>query len=342
MQVNFNNAEITMLQTPEVNTSGTSNELNLSSAILNLQNLNISEPAKTGVTSFSSEAISEKRRILQRALNLQDAADSLLSHLKSNSSSLSGSLATDTSSESLAITFGEEENTINSVGSLSNLSSGSFSINGIAISINTEDDSLIDVLNRINTAEAGVQASYDYAEQTVTIKSLNQNQILLENGSSNFFSGLNLHEGYIAGDITNNEESVSLDSKTQLYFSRFATRFNRLLNSDFALAEENDFRDALIQTAQNSIRNFIDGSFSTGEVHLNSSIKMNINSELANFLNSTIEFDEEDNPNNFLNFLSSPNGLVSPFVSLTESNNNQLKESLSSKSNGGLIISTQI
>lgn len=273
-------------------------------------------------------------------MNVQDAASTLLNYLKSNGSSLSGSLASDTSESSLELTLGEEEDAINSVTNLSNISSGSFQINGVSIKINVDTDSLNNIIDRVNNAETGAQLSYNYSDQTITISSLYRNQILLQNGSSNFFSGLNLHEGYISGDVSNNEESIVISPETQLHFNRFASRFNRLMNSDFMLAEEEGFRDALIKAAKNSVRDFIDKNFSSGEIRLESNVRMTINSDAANFLSSSISFEDADTPLDFFNLLTSSKGIISPFTSLT--NNNQLKESLSQSSKNGLIISSQL
>ncbi|MCH2208955.1 MAG: hypothetical protein MK132_24260 [Lentisphaerales bacterium] len=342
MQVNFNPAEIAIFQLPETPPVNQTNSFNLSNAILDLQNINSIQPDNVGVTRISSETISEKQRILQRALNLQDAASTLLNHLKSNGSTLSGSLARDTSETSLKLALGEEENTISSVSNLSNLSSGTFQINGMTIAVDIDKDSILDVLERANNASTGTQLSYNYSDQTVSISSLNKNLILLQNGSSNFFSGLNLHEGYISGDLNNNEEAISVTPDTQLHFKRFTSRFNRLMNSNFDLAKEEDFRDTLAQAAKNSVRNFIDNNFSSGDVRLESDVRMSINSQTVNFLNSTISFEDNDSPISIFNFLSSAEGILSPFVSLTNSNNTQLKESLTISTNNSLIISTEI
>lgn len=341
MQVNFSNSNISIFQLPEVNFERSGNAFKLSDAIINLQNLNVELPEKTGTKSFSSESVVEKRRILQRTLNLQDAASSLLSHLKINGNTLSGSLASDTSSESLELSFGDEQSSISSVSNLSDIRSGSFKINGILIDIETSSDSLEDIVNRINNSNSGVEASYDYADQTLTISSLDRNQILLENGSSNLFTALNLHEGYISGNDSNDEEAISIDSETQLYFKRFAGRFNQLMNSDFRLAEKETLKDSIIDYIKDSINTYIDSNFTSGKARLESNVELTLDSQNALFSNYTISFEEADNPQKFIQFLTSGNGMLSPFVSLID-NDTQLKQSLDGRQNNSVIISTKI
>lgn len=60
MQVHFNNSEIAIFQLPKENELGQTNSFDLSDAILDLQKLEIDEPKTVGITSFSTETISEK------------------------------------------------------------------------------------------------------------------------------------------------------------------------------------------------------------------------------------------------------------------------------------------
>ncbi|MCM8533897.1 MAG: hypothetical protein NE330_22230, partial [Lentisphaeraceae bacterium] len=174
---------------------------------------------------------------------------------------------------------------------------------------------------KVNNKEIGVELSYDPADQTVTIKSLSKNSMLLEDGSSNFFSALGLHEGIISGDTQNDEETVAVDSETQLHFNRFTSRFNRLMSSNFTLANQQDFQKAMVSLTKNSINKFIDSNFSSGEIRLESNVTMNVSSQGAHFLSSSISFEEQDTASDFLAFLNSNNGLISQLASLSNTPN---------------------
>lgn len=68
------------------------------------------------------------------------------------------------------------------------VTSGTFKVNGITISIDTATDSLADVVQRINDSDAGVMASYDTATDSIRVVSetLGSRTIRFESGTSNF------------------------------------------------------------------------------------------------------------------------------------------------------------
>ncbi|HOE65964.1 MAG TPA: flagellar filament capping protein FliD [Candidatus Hydrogenedentes bacterium] len=74
------------------------------------------------------------------------------------------------------------------------ISSGTFSINGIAFVVDATQDALTDVLNRINQSDAQVTATYDAASDSVQLASkvLGSRTIALASGTSNFLGVTNL------------------------------------------------------------------------------------------------------------------------------------------------------
>lgn len=76
------------------------------------------------------------------------------------------------------------------------ITSGAFTINGIRINIDAVNDTLGDVLSRINASDAGVIASYDSTTDTIRIVSKELGSRLIRFGSvtdtSNFLSMVNL------------------------------------------------------------------------------------------------------------------------------------------------------
>lgn len=68
------------------------------------------------------------------------------------------------------------------------VTSGSFKINGITITVDAAVDSLSDVLGRINDSDAGVTASYDASTDSIRIVSdtLGSRTISFQSGTSNF------------------------------------------------------------------------------------------------------------------------------------------------------------
>ncbi|HOZ49430.1 MAG TPA: flagellar filament capping protein FliD [Candidatus Hydrogenedentes bacterium] len=74
------------------------------------------------------------------------------------------------------------------------VTSGTFRINGITITIDAATDSISDVLTRINDSDAQVTASYDTSGDTIKIVSntLGSRTIRFESGTSNFLDVTNL------------------------------------------------------------------------------------------------------------------------------------------------------
>lgn len=72
--------------------------------------------------------------------------------------------------------------------------SGSFSVNGVSITVDPTTDSVNSVLQKINSSEAQVTASYDASTDTirVTSKALGSRTINFQTGSSNFLDVTNL------------------------------------------------------------------------------------------------------------------------------------------------------
>lgn len=96
------------------------------------------------------------------------------------------------------------------VESLSMVQSGSISVNGISIDIDTNTDSLNDILDRITASEAGVTASYDSSSKRVSLVSNDsESQLTLDSGSTNFFPTVAISDGtYEATDSTIQTQGV--------------------------------------------------------------------------------------------------------------------------------------
>ena len=93
-------------------------------------------------------------------------------------------------------TDGDREKPLADVARFSSVQSGLLSVNGIAIYVDVNVDSLNDVLGRINASGAGVTASLDGTAQRVTIISnvLSQ-ELVLDSGGTGFFPALEISDG---------------------------------------------------------------------------------------------------------------------------------------------------
>lgn len=89
----------------------------------------------------------------------------------------------------------ELEATLDSVPGLSAISSGTFTINGVGVSIDTASDSLSDVLERIESLVPGVTARFDEQKNTVVIGGSGNEALVLDSGGTSFFSGVGVAAG---------------------------------------------------------------------------------------------------------------------------------------------------
>jgi hypothetical protein len=317
--------------------------LDISKSILELQSIDYVTPTqKSKPHAFNSAAISEKRNILQRALNLQESSATLLNYIRENRTQLYGELPSQTSEASIDITLGEEQNNIATVGAFSSIKNGTFKVNGYDISIDTSTESLQDVIDKINAAETGAEASYDFSNNTLTISATTNKPLLLENGSSDFFSATKLKTGYISTSKTSNLDTFLKSSPTQELFNRFTSRYNRFMNSDFDLAGNVSFRDALNSLSNKAIKSYIQNDFKSGAIKLDSNVSLHRSESSTLFTSNTISFSDEDSPSNFFNFLSAENGILPTLASLTGNHTKELKKSLSSNNPSGILYSRSI
>jgi len=91
------------------------------------------------------------------------------------------------------------ETALDQVSALS-VSDGNFRVNGINFNVDTSTDTLTDVIDRINASGANVTAAYDQAQDKVTITSNTAGEDLaLVDGTSNFFTGVDIATGTISG-----------------------------------------------------------------------------------------------------------------------------------------------
>lgn len=84
------------------------------------------------------------------------------------------------------------------VDDFSAVQAGSVVINGESIAVDPGADSLATTLDRINSSDAGVAATFDSGTQVVTIESTSEaNELTLDSNGTNLFQALNIPEGRV-------------------------------------------------------------------------------------------------------------------------------------------------
>jgi len=98
-------------------------------------------------------------------------------------------------------TIDETTAVIADVASLSTISSGTFEINGVAVTVDVLNDSIDDLLERINSSGAGVTASYDPSTGELGIQADDSSDLVLQDGTSNFLSVFGLEDGTFQAEV---------------------------------------------------------------------------------------------------------------------------------------------
>lgn len=314
----------------------------ISQPLLELSELELTAPENVGTTLLVSSTLDERRKVLQRGLNLEDAAKSLLDYVREYGRQIRGDKASISSDTEISITLDEAQSTIDSVSALSGISTGSFNINGETIQIDTSTDSLYDVIDRINDAGAGVKASFNFDDGELTITSLREAPLFMENGSSNFLEGTYLKDGFIAGENGINMRDFLETDSVQQKFSRFTGRFNRLMAVNFEVARLTDFESNIQSLFRSGIQTHVDSGYESGAIRLSSDVQFFMNSDQTRFTKTTIGFNSADTPYSFFNFLESTSGILGALSSLSGNQSDALKENIRPTYNGGLIIDKKI
>ncbi|MCB1196354.1 flagellar filament capping protein FliD, partial [bacterium] len=162
---------------------------------------------------------------------------------------------------------------------------GYFTINNITIEIDVDNDTLAEVLSRINTSQAGVSAFYDDVTDRVTISSKKTGEeITFENDTSNFLKNINVldqsgdtnsatgkstYAGTTA-EVVVNGETLTRDGNT---FSLGGTTFTLKTVGSANVAVEQD-----TAKARNAVKGFVDqfnNTMSVIDTQLKGSLKGN-------------------------------------------------------------------
>lgn len=321
------------------------------------------EVAPTGESSLiSGPAVTERRKILQRGLTLHDAASDLLSYVKRNGRQLRGSFGTQTSSDTFSVSPTEADEVIDNVDSLSGISTGSFTINGVLLQVDTSTDTFNELISRINSANTGVTATYNFSTEELTVNSLRSDMVRLEDGSAAFFEATNLEDGIFSGDTAVKYNEFLTSSTFQTKLSRFTNQFNKLLKLDFTEAYSLDYKKEIIsndrinleytseenykeelqrQTLEN-INKHIDSGFAHGALRLASAVEIVLTENLLYFSQSQVSFNSNDAPADLFNFLENDNGFLSQTLITSKRHNTALQRQISDNGTTGLMVGKTI
>lgn len=124
----------------------------------------------------------------------------------------------------------ENQQLLQDVALFDSVTNGNFSINNTAISVDRSGDSLDSIIERINTAGAGVTASFDSSSQQVIIESNDADSALdIDSNGTGLFAALNIPEGRVdavaSGSGVSRRRSYLIADELQAAFGGLNTLF---------------------------------------------------------------------------------------------------------------------
>ena len=150
----------------------------------------------------------------------------------------------------------DSDRLINTVADLSEAGTGNFEINGVSINVDVGTDSLSDVVARINSSGAGVTASYTESSNVVTIVSQSKTaDLVLDNGTSNFFSALNITAGTYKAPPEDGAGGRILENPDlfELELEKFGSELDEIFKNGFKGLDDEELRPAIEQALTGTI-----------------------------------------------------------------------------------------
>ena len=170
-------------------------------------------------------------------------------------------------------TDSQSETALENVAQFSSMQSGNLLINGDEISIDVQNDTLNDVLDRINQANIGVTAEFDTSSQRVSLLAVPEvGSLAIDGNGTGFFAALNMPEGRVdargRGDGFAKQQSYRIADSLETAFDEINAFFGKKAFSDPA--------DSTIR----ALRNVLDGALGSafGNAELAARLGLNLNS----------------------------------------------------------------
>ena len=110
----------------------------------------------------------------------------------------------------------DDQQVLSKTTQFSSVTSGSFAVNGVSISINKDTDTVTSIVNRINTANAGVTAAFNSSTNKIVLTGTSNSEDLITVGSdtTGFLHAANLNTGNtVRGNLPDDQQVFSKTSQ---------------------------------------------------------------------------------------------------------------------------------
>lgn len=165
---------------------------------------------------------------------------------------------------------------IGQIDSFSIVSSGSFTINGEAISLDVDSDSITDIIDRINGSDAGVTASFDSVENRFSIVANQIEDLVVDSGDTGLFEAMAITSStYLpTPGQTGSTRSSGLSSGRRRKISEALDDVSRAFNSLFR-DHPGVLADPALRQMRTEVQQIVSDGLKRSDVNGNLGLKFN-------------------------------------------------------------------
>src|SRR5206468_1692040 len=145
----------------------------------------------------------------------------------------------------------DDQRVLSKTTQFSSVTSGSFSVNGVSISVNKDTDTLTSIMSRINSSGAGVTASFDSAQNKLILNTTGNSEdlITVANDTTGFLTAAKLStNNTVRGNIRDDQQVLS---KTSQFGSVTSGSFS-INGTSISVAASSDTLSSLITKINNA------------------------------------------------------------------------------------------
>ena len=298
---------------------------------------------------FAKEDRNSRRELLQANLAFKSSLNNLKNLVaKGAKQEVTSGNAQRESNSALTLSSGSAS----SVTELNGISDGVFTVNGQKITVDTATDTLDSIISKINSADPNVTASFNATTNKLELSS--SNDIVLSNGTSNFFDAVNMPSGTVSSGSDELKLSFYKNDRFREAVNQFSRNLNKIMqivdaeNVEELKEEGEGYVDDIKTAVKDSIKNIFDEDFDT-ETVFRTSFGLNFSFNGEEFTSfSEKDFnkyigDNYDDLESFLNTFKddeAEGGLLQQLESIFSTINDDLTTKIESYQRLGLLVNT--
>ncbi len=165
---------------------------------------------------------------------------------------------------------GDQFTPLSQIAGMESVTSGTIRINGHAVSIDVENDSLHDIIGRINALPTAVTATLDTDNNTLLIAATDPADLVIDSGDTGFFAAVGIEDGNYesVGSEMTVRKRIGYSSQIRRRVTHAVRDFAKRLNDLFDESQAWRHGDQFLAEIRHEIQAAVAGSFETPESQL--------------------------------------------------------------------------